>query len=61
MLLCEDNVVNQMTTRRMLEKNGMMCHVAENGLKGVEAYQCNAYDVVLMDVFMPVCDGMLFK
>lgn len=56
-LLCEDNAVSQMTTRRMLEKTGFVCHVADNGLQGVEASAKIEYDVILMDVFMPVCDG----
>jgi len=56
-LLCEDNVVNQITTTKMLEKSGFFCEVAGNGQLAVEACSKQQYDVILMDAFMPVMDG----
>lgn len=57
-LLAEDNLVNQMVIRGFLDRRGHRVAVAENGLQAVEAVRTGGYDVVLMDVQMPVMDGM---
>lgn len=57
-LLVEDNKVNQVVARKFLEKWGCRIDVAENGKQGVEFVVKNeTYDVILMDVLMPVMDG----
>ena len=56
-LLAEDNPVNQRLTRRLLEKRGYRVGVVENGQEAVSAVQHQSFDVVLMDVQMPVMDG----
>jgi len=56
-LLAEDNLVNQKLAVRILEKHGHHVEVVENGLEAFEAIQKNKYDVVLMDVQMPVMGG----
>jgi len=56
-LLVEDNAVNQKFAVRLLEKDGWSVSVAENGELGVEAYEGQSFDLVLMDVQMPVMDG----
>ncbi|CAX40799.1 histidine kinase, putative [Candida dubliniensis CD36] len=56
-LLAEDNLVNQKLAVRILEKQGHQVEVVENGLEAFEAIKKNKYDVVLMDVQMPVMGG----
>jgi osomolarity two-component system sensor histidine kinase NIK1 len=56
-LLAEDNLVNQKLAVRILEKQGHQIEVVENGLEAYEAIKKNKYDVVLMDVQMPVMGG----
>ena len=57
-LLVEDSTVNQRVALRMLERLGYRADVANDGLAAVEAVQRINYDVVLMDVQMPVLDGL---
>ena len=58
-LLVEDNIVNATIITSMLEKIGVDCDLAENGLQAVEqvCHQSCHYDLVLMDCDMPVLDG----
>ncbi|ODQ59770.1 hypothetical protein WICANDRAFT_31345 [Wickerhamomyces anomalus NRRL Y-366-8] len=56
-LLAEDNLVNQKLAVRILEKYGHEVHVAQNGLEAFEEVKQNRYDVVLMDVQMPIMGG----
>jgi PAS domain S-box-containing protein len=57
-LLVDDNDVNRMIARGMLEKQGITTiEMAENGQQALELVQANHYDMVLMDVQMPVMNG----
>jgi len=56
-LLVEDNPINQMVARRMLEKIGCDVVVAGDGQQALTAAGAQAFDLVLMDVQMPVMDG----
>ncbi|MGQ0700372.1 MAG: response regulator [Panacagrimonas sp.] len=58
LLLVEDNPVNQTVALRMLRSLGYQADVADDGLAAVEAVQRKRYDLVLMDVQMPVMDGL---
>lgn len=58
MLVAEDNPVNQKLTVYMLDRMGYSADVVGNGLEAVEAVRRQRYDVVLMDVQMPVMDGL---
>jgi signal transduction histidine kinase/CheY-like chemotaxis protein len=57
-LLAEDNTINQKVALRMLERLGYRADVAANGLEVIQAVQRQRYDVILMDVQMPVMDGV---
>ena len=57
-LLVEDNQVNQMLATAMLKKGNMSVEVAANGLDAIHALSDRSFDVVLMDVQMPVMDGL---
>jgi CheY-like chemotaxis protein len=57
-LLVEDNFVNQKVAVRFLERLGCTVEVASNGAEGVAACQQRKFDIVLMDLQMPVMDGM---
>jgi CheY-like chemotaxis protein len=56
-LLVEDNLINRMVAVALLAQIGYEAHVAENGFECLEALRAATYDVVLMDVQMPVMDG----
>lgn len=59
-LLIEDNKINQMITKRMVENKGMICaDVIDNGEDAIEAVKNNVYDLVLMDVHLPGINGTI--
>ncbi len=57
-LLVEDNFVNQKVAVKFLERLGCTVEVAGHGAEGVAACQQRHFDIVLMDLQMPVMDGM---
>ncbi len=57
-LVAEDNVVNQMVAKTMLEKFGCVVEIASNGVEALAAYKSFAPDIVLMDISMPEMDGI---
>jgi CheY-like chemotaxis protein len=57
-LLAEDNVVNQRLATRMLEKQGHFVVVTGDGVKALRALEHGHFDLVLMDVQMPLMDGV---
>ena len=56
-LVAEDNAVNQMVVKAMLEKLGCAVAIAGNGKIAVEQYRKDGADVILMDISMPEMDG----
>jgi two-component system sensor histidine kinase/response regulator len=56
-LLAEDNVVNQTVAVALLSRLGHVVTVAPHGQAAVDAYQRGSFDLILMDVQMPVLDG----
>lgn len=57
-LLVEDNLVNQIVAVRMLERAGCSVTVANNGQEALDLFECGRFDVVFMDVQMPVMGGL---
>ncbi|RYJ39011.1 GAF sensor hybrid histidine kinase [Flavobacterium anhuiense] len=56
-LLCEDNVLNQKLAKSVINNFGFDLDIAQNGEEGIELLSQNKYDLVLMDLQMPVKDG----
>ncbi|MGC1241645.1 MAG: ATP-binding protein [Chryseosolibacter sp.] len=56
-LLVEDNDINRLYAKSILQQWNCSVDIAENGLVAIEKIKYNFYDVVLMDVQMPVMDG----
>lgn len=56
-LLAEDNPVNQLVARRMLERLGCHVDLAPDGEQALNLYERNRYDLILLDCDMPVRDG----
>jgi CheY-like chemotaxis protein len=56
-LLVEDNAVNQKVAQRFLERLGCEVELTENGEQCIRAWERGRFDVVLMDIQMPVMDG----
>ena len=56
-LLAEDNLMNQKLATGILARYGHQLTIANNGLEAVAAFQAERFDVVLMDVQMPMMDG----
>ncbi len=57
-LLVEDNEVNQVVASKILQRHGIEVELAGNGQEALEALAARPYDWVLMDVQMPVMDGL---
>ncbi|CAN7299511.1 ATP-binding protein [Phenylobacterium sp. LjRoot164] len=56
-LAAEDNTVNQLVLKTLLHQIGIDPHIVENGVEAVRAWESGEWDVILMDVQMPVMDG----
>jgi len=57
-LVAEDNRTNQMVIAKILECAGHAVHVADNGEAALDALEQRAFDIVLMDINMPVMNGI---
>jgi CheY-like chemotaxis protein len=58
LLLAEDNVVNQKLAVRLLEKRGYSVVVVPDGLRAVEEFRKERFDLALMDIQMPNMGGL---
>jgi len=56
-LLIEDNKINQMITRKMLENKAITCEIIDNGEDAVELLKVKRFDMILMDVHLPGING----
>ncbi|MCZ6805219.1 MAG: response regulator [Proteobacteria bacterium] len=57
LLIVEDNKVNQIVARKILSKANFTVSLANNGQEAMEMVQNQAFELVLMDIQMPVMDG----
>ncbi len=57
-LLAEDNAVNQKLAVRLLEKRGFNVQTVENGAEAIAALEAKQFDLLLLDIQMPVMDGL---
>jgi signal transduction histidine kinase/DNA-binding NarL/FixJ family response regulator len=57
-LVTEDNIINQKLIKRVLEDHGITVELANNGLEAFEKRRSNHYDMLFMDIQMPVMDGI---
>ncbi len=58
-LVAEDNEINQKLIKRMLENLGLKITIAGNGLRALELRKENDYDLIFMDIAMPIMDGVV--
>jgi CheY-like chemotaxis protein len=56
-LAAEDNPTNQMVLRAVLDSFGIAVTIVDNGAEAVKAWEAGAWDLILMDIQMPVMDG----
>ncbi len=56
-LLVEDNKTNQLITQRIITRKGYKCEIANDGLEACKKVDEKDYDLVLMDIMMPIMDG----
>ncbi len=56
-LIAEDQELNQEIMLELLERKGVNCDIAENGVEAIEKFKKESYDLILMDCQMPVMDG----
>lgn len=57
-LVAEDNPINQKVVTLTLRMMGLTCEIAKNGLEALEMYKKDRYQIILMDMQMPVLDGI---
>ena len=58
LLLVEDNLLNQRVETLVLKQMGVQFDIASNGKEAVELVMKKKYDLILMDIHMPVMDGL---
>ncbi|NOU71877.1 PAS domain S-box protein [Paenibacillus sp. LMG 31458] len=57
-LIAEDNQINQLVLRKMIEKMGHFTSIVENGNQVIRALAYETYDIIFMDIQMPVLNGL---
>ncbi len=58
LLLAEDDLISRRLIRILIEKLGHKVNVVENGKKAFDAFKKDHYDIILMDIQMPIMDGL---
>lgn len=57
-LVIEDNKINQVVTRKILESNQIECEILDDGFQAIELLKNEIFDIVLMDINMPKINGI---
>ncbi|MCP4129753.1 MAG: PAS domain S-box protein [bacterium] len=57
-LVAEDNEINQRLVSLMLNEMGISVDIAGNGLEAIKKFKSGSYDIILMDINMPILDGI---
>lgn len=56
-LVVEDNKINQLVTQKIMRKNNYLCILADDGFEALEILDKNSFDIILMDINMPIMNG----
>jgi len=56
-LIVEDNVINQLVTKKIIEKNNYVCKVVDDGFAALAILEKEDFDLILMDINMPLMSG----
>ena len=56
-LVVEDNKINQLVTQKIIKKNNYICTLADDGFQALEILEKEYFDIILMDINMPVMNG----
>ncbi|WP_264538296.1 response regulator [Flavobacterium sp. N1736] len=56
-LVVEDNLINQLVTRKIIEKNNYICKVVDDGFGALQILENEGFDLILMDINMPLMNG----
>ncbi|MNQ25415.1 CAI-1 autoinducer sensor kinase/phosphatase CqsS [compost metagenome] len=56
-LVVEDNLINQLVTKKIIEKNNYSCKVVDDGFAALKALENDTFDLILMDINMPLMNG----
>jgi CheY-like chemotaxis protein len=56
-LIVEDNRINQLVTKKIIEKNNYVCKVVDDGFSALEILETEKFDLILMDINMPSMNG----
>jgi len=56
-LVVDDNKINRDALNAIITKHGITCHLAESGYQAIDMCKMNQYDLILMDIQMPLIDG----
>ena len=58
-LIVEDNKINQMVSKKMLENKGVICEIVDSGENAIEIAKNHKFDMILMDVHLPGINGTI--
>ncbi|HJY11809.1 MAG TPA: response regulator, partial [Flavobacterium sp.] len=56
-LIVEDNLINQLVTKKIIEKNNYICKVVDDGFAALDSVEKEDFDLILMDINMPLMNG----